>query len=311
MTAPRPAPGRERPNLLARLGQHGDLNFYLTNYVPRRALTRLVGRLSRIEQPLLRDLSMWIWRVFSNDLDLSDARKSEFTSVHDCFIRELKDGARPVDPDPATVASPCDAVVGAHGRIRGGEILQVKGSPYRIGELLGDETLAAQLEGGCFVTLRLRSTMYHRFHAPLDCRIRYARYIAGDVRNVNPPALARVPRLLCSNERTVLPLTLTDGEDAIILVPVAAILVASMRIHCLPHTLDLRYRGPHLLPCDARYRRGEELGYFQHGSTIVVLSNHRYRPLESLVEGENIRMGEALLRECEAGDSNAPDCLTA
>src|SRR5258708_33402757 len=96
--------------------QQEDVNFLLTNRIPRRLLTRFVGWLSRIEQPLVRDLSLRAWRLFS-DLDLSEAKKASFTSVRDCFTRELKDGARPIDRDPAIMTSPCDAIVGACGAI--------------------------------------------------------------------------------------------------------------------------------------------------------------------------------------------------
>ena len=85
-----------------------DLNFLLTNRVPRRTLTRLTGWFSRIEQPLIRDLSLRVWGFFA-DLDLSDASKTSFRSMHDCFTRELKPDARPVETDSSVVVSPCDA----------------------------------------------------------------------------------------------------------------------------------------------------------------------------------------------------------
>src|SRR5262249_51843707 len=103
-----------------------ELSFLLTNRVPRRWLTLFMGWLSPIEQPLVRSTALGLWKTFS-DLDLSDARKSEFRSVQDCFTRELKEGARPIDPDPGTLVSPCDAIVGAHGIVTDGTVLQAKG----------------------------------------------------------------------------------------------------------------------------------------------------------------------------------------
>src|ERR1044072_426584 len=90
---------------IARFTQQEDLNFLLTNRIPRAALTRFMGWFSKIENPLVRDLSLAWWRLFS-DLDLSEAKKAEFKSLHDCFTRELRPGLRPVDPDPSVVASP-------------------------------------------------------------------------------------------------------------------------------------------------------------------------------------------------------------
>src|SRR3954452_12363698 len=93
------------------LGQQEQLNFLLTNRIPRRLITRFMGWFSRIEQPLVRDVSIAVWRFFA-DLDLSEAKTTRFRSMHDCFTRQLKDGARPIDPDPAVLVSPCDAIVG-------------------------------------------------------------------------------------------------------------------------------------------------------------------------------------------------------
>src|SRR5215468_11998893 len=126
---------------IQRIVAQEDLNFLLTNRIPRRLLTRLVGWFSRIEQPLVRDASIAIWRLFS-DLDLSEAKKSQFRSLRDCFTRELKPGARPLDLDPAVLVSPCDGIVGACGAIAGNELFQVKGLAYTLEELLVDPHLA-------------------------------------------------------------------------------------------------------------------------------------------------------------------------
>ena len=151
-----------------------------------------------------------LWKTFS-DLDLSEAKKSHFTSVQDCFTRELKEGARSIDQDPATLVSPCDAIVGASGTIHGGTVVQAKGFPYTLLELLGDATHAKRFEGGSYVTLSITPTMYHRFHAP-------------------------------------------------------------------------------------HYRKGEEMGWFQHGSTIIALAPRGVSLSATLREGQRIRMGEPLFR---------------
>src|SRR5262245_33141610 len=147
-----------------------DINFLLTNRIPRRLLTRFMGWFSKIEQPLVRDTSIALWQLFS-DLDLSEARKSEFSSMHDCFTRELKEGTRPIHKDSDIVVSPCDAIIGAHGRIAGTELLQIKGFPYSLSDLLGSAQMADRHRDGLYVTLRLTSSMYHRFHAPHDCTV--------------------------------------------------------------------------------------------------------------------------------------------
>jgi phosphatidylserine decarboxylase len=205
---------------------------------------------------------------------------------------------RPVDGDAAHVTSPCDALVGACGRVAEGTVLQAKGFPYPLAELLCDEELAQYYQGGEFATLRLTSTMYHRFHAPYDCRVERIDYIAGDTWNVNPIALKRIERLYCKNERAVIRCRLPSGV-LLTLVPVAAILVASIRLKFLDVRLHLKYRGPNRIPCAATLAKGEEMGWFEHGSTIIVLAPSGFELCERWREGGRIRMGEPLLRAAD------------
>ncbi len=180
--------------LISQVTGQENLNFLLTNRIPRRWLTLFVGRLSKVRNPIVRDTSIAIWKLFS-DLDLSEARKTHFDSLHDCFTRELKDGARPVDPDPNVLTSPCDGIIGACGQVVDGMVLQAKGFPYSVVDLVGDPVLAERYRNGTYVTLRLTSSMYHRFHAPADLTVEKVTYISGDTWNVNPIALKRIERL--------------------------------------------------------------------------------------------------------------------
>ncbi len=280
--------------------QQEDLNFLLTNRVPRIALTRFMGWFSQIRQPLVRSLSIKAWQLFA-ELDLRDAKKQQFDSLHDCFIRELKPGARPVDADPAVLASPCDAIIGACGAVDGLTVFQAKGFPYTLPDLFGADPQAfAPYRNGCYVTLRLTSSMYHRFHAPHDCQVQHVTHHAGDTWNVNPIALKRVEKLFCKNERAVIHTRLVvDGQASghpIALVPVAAILVASLRLHWLATLLGVDYRGPDELPCDARFSKGQEMGWFQHGSTIIVFAPRGFVLVDRVATGASLRMGQALMR---------------
>ena len=277
-----------------RILQQEDINFLLTNRLPRRWLTRFVGRLSRIERPWFCAAAIAVWRVFS-DLDLSEAKTTRYKSLHECFTRELKEGARPIETDPNVLASPCDGLVGACGQVEEGMLLQAKGFPYPLGDLLCDQELVDYYRRGRYATLRLTSSMYHRFHAPYDCRVEKVSYISGDTWNVNPIALKRVERLFCKNERAVIQCRLPGG-DLLTLVPVAAILVASIRLKFLDVRLHLKYRGPNIIRCDAPARKGEELGWFEHGSTIIVFAPEGASLSDGLAEGSRIRMGQALMQ---------------
>ncbi|MFT3905848.1 MAG: archaetidylserine decarboxylase [Steroidobacteraceae bacterium] len=279
---------------VGRLLQIPRVNFVITNRLPRRQLTLFMAWFSKIEQPLVRSVSIALWKFFA-DVDLSDARQQRFSSLHECFIRELQQGARPVDERVDVLTSPCDALVGARGTVRNGLVLQAKGRPYTVAELLGDPLLAHHYEGGSYITLRLTAGMYHRFHAPADCRIEQVGYVPGDTWNVNPATLQRLDRVYCRNERAIIRCR-TGQDELLTLVPVAAILVASIRLHCLDTRLHLRYQGPQQFLPDRAVRKGQELGWFEHGSTLVMFVPRGFALAGALVEGPALRMGEPLFQ---------------
>src|SRR6516165_7839673 len=105
------------PTLVERALHQERVNFVITNRVPRRILTRFMGWFSRIERPIVRDLSIALFGLFAGDLRLHEAKETQFASLHDCFVRELKSGARPLNRDTSVLVSPCDGIVGAFGPI--------------------------------------------------------------------------------------------------------------------------------------------------------------------------------------------------
>lgn len=279
-----------------RLLQQEDLNFLLTNRIPRLAATRFMGWFSQIENPLVCKLSIGIWKLFT-ELDLNEAKPVRYKSMHECFVRELKEGARPVDMDPEVLCSPCDAIVGAIGTVAGdGQVFQAKGFPYQVQDLFGDPQRASPYLGGQYVTLRLTSAMYHHFHAPADLTVEHVTHIAGDTWNVNPIALKRVERLFCRNERAAVHARLKNGGHPVALVPVAAILVACLKFKFMDLRLHIDYTGPDEFDCHIDQAKGQDMGWFQHGSTIIVFVPPGFRLAEGVAAGHPIRMGQALMR---------------
>ena len=201
----------------------------------------------------------------------------------------------PIDADPATLVSPCDAIVGACGRVMAGTVLQAKGFPYTLIDLLGDRSARRA------VSQRLvRDAANHADDvSPLPRAARSARG-AGDVHLRRH--LERLSDRAASASRSCSARTSARFFSAawrpttrsITLVPVAAILVASIRLHFLDVLLHLRYRGPNLIPCDAPFRKGEEMGWFQHGSTIIVFAPAGVSLSSEVREGQRIRMGQPL-----------------
>ena len=279
-----------------------DLNFLLTNRIPRITLTRFMGWWSQLRHPWIVKGSITVWRWFT-DLDLSESKQQTFASLHECFTRELKPGLRPIDTASDVMCAPCDAIVGACGEIKQGIVYQAKGFAYTLESLLTANGSLSHwpdiLEGGQFITLRLTSSMYHRFHSPCDAHLSHVTYISGDTWNVNPVALTRIQELFCKNERAVLKMKTTTGVP-FLLVPVAAVLVASMRFHAIDVLLNLRYRGANEIPCDASYAKGQEMGWFEHGSTILMFVPRGFAFAEGIQTGERIRMGQALMRQVVA-----------
>jgi phosphatidylserine decarboxylase len=275
------------------LGAQEDLNFLLTNRIPRLALTHFMGWFSQIQNPWICRASIYIWRLFT-DIDLSEARERDFKSLHAFFIRELKDGARVVDPRDHILTSPCDGILGSCGSVQAGQVFQAKGFPYPLEELFGNALAASPWHDGVYATIRITSAMYHRFHAPFDGRLHRIDYLNGDTWNVNPIALKRVEKLFCKNERAVLHMT-TAEQHPIALVPVAAILVASIRLHAIDTVLHTRYQGPHRFDTDHAFQKGQEMGWFQHGSTILVFAPKGFALFPGLDTGSPLKMGQALM----------------
>ncbi|MBK8249819.1 MAG: phosphatidylserine decarboxylase [Gemmatimonadetes bacterium] len=273
-----------------------ELNFLLTNRVPRRLITRAAGWYAGIRSRALTRVSVSVWQHFGGSLHLEEAVPREYLTLRDVFTRQLKPGARPIDVAPQVRVSPCDGEVMACGRIDAGTLVQAKGLHYRLDELVGDPKLAAHHHDGTFVTLRLRSTFYHRFHAPCDATLEVVRVIAGDTWNVNPITVRRLENLYCRNARAILTLRSTHAPDErLTLVAVAAILVSDVR---LTHLGGARPSGEPLRH-PISVHRGDELGWFENGSTIVVLASPGLLPAPAVREGALIRVGEPLLLQAD------------
>lgn len=280
---------------LARIGAQEDINFLLTNRIPRRLLTIFMGWFSKIEHPAVRTLSIATWRLFC-DVDLSDARETRFRSMHDCFTRKLKEGARPADAAPRVLASPCDAIVGACGAIEGNQLHQIKGFAYTLEDLIGRAENFGGFRDGQYATLRLTAGMYHRFHAPHDLDVEEVHYVAGDTWNVNPTALKRVEKLFCRNERALILARLTATGHPIMLVAVGAILVASIRLNFVQDVRTIPAGGLRPSAGEAHLAKGDEMGWFEHGSTILVLAPPGFRLCDDVRTGTIIRAGQPLMR---------------
>jgi phosphatidylserine decarboxylase len=237
-------------------------------------LSRVAGRLSdlRLPPPVLRPLLRLYVRAFGVDVAEAAEPLGSFPSFNAFFTRRLREGARPVATGPGVVVSPSDSRLSAIGPLSAdGRLEQVKGSTYSVEALLGSAEDAAVFRQGAHATLYLSPAMYHRVHAPVDGRIRGWRYVPGRLFPVNGAGVRSVPGLFTRNERVVILLdTEAHGPAAVVLVGAANVGRISLAFADL--VTNRRRPAEHVVPPQpVAVRRGDELGAFNLGSTVVLL----------------------------------------
>ncbi len=266
--------------------------------VPKNALSRLVGALTRWRAPgPVRRAAM---RAFAAryGIDLSECPDLEvYRSFGEFFARPLRPGLRPIAPGDRVVVSPVDAVVSEAGVTAGGKLVQAKGIDYPAAALLGDEALAARLEGGAYVTLYLSPKDYHRIHFPLGGAVAGWRYVPGRLWPVNPASVRTVRGLFAVNERLVTILDTPLGRCAV--VAVGATVVGRVRAYYDPTVPVTNLPGARAARRDYEpplpAAKGQELGAFEMGSTVILLfEKGRVRIDPRLVPGARVRVGEEI-----------------
>jgi phosphatidylserine decarboxylase len=262
------------------------------------ALSRATGRLAdlRLPAPLLQPLLRLYVRAFGVDLAEAAEPLGSFPSFNAFFTRRLREGVRPVAAGPGVVVSPSDSRLSGIGPLPpDGRLEQVKGSDYSIEALLGSAEDAAHFRHGTHATLYLSPAMYHRVHSPVDGRIRRWRYVPGRLFPVNAAGVRSVPGLFTRNERVaILVESEAHGPVAVVLVGAANVGRISLAFADLV-TNRRRPAGSVVPPSPVAVRRGDELGAFNLGSTVVLLlADSSLVPAAG--RGDLVRVGQALWR---------------
>jgi len=260
--------------------------------------SRLFGRLADapLPAPLLRGLiRAWI-RFYGVDMSEAEAPVASYRTFSEFFTRALRPGARTVDAAPDVVVSPCDARVYGLGLIADGRIEQVKGKTYSVAELLGSAEQAQAYQNAIQATLYLSPAMYHRVHWPADGKVTGWRHLPGRLYPVNALAVANVDRLFAVNERVAIHLeTASFGSLAVILV--GATNVGRITLSFDPLATNTGSVGGWFTPPQPiAVRRGDELGAFNLGSTVVLLAANAALASAGPSPGQLVRMGQALWR---------------
>ncbi len=275
------------------------LFIFLQKLLPQHLLSRLTGRLADLRRPL------WLKNFLINTfikhfkVNMSEAKLTtagDFDTFNDFFTRELIDDARPLSN--ADIVQPADGAISQLGDIEHGLLFQAKGHYYHLYHLLGgDKTAVKRYEDGRFITVYLAPKDYHRLHMPIEGRLLSTTYVPGDLFSVNQTTAANVEGLFARNERLVCHFETEAGPMAMILV--GAMIVAGIetvwsgQIAPPPKTPQtLNYAE---LPTPVTLAKGEEMGRFKLGSTVILLfGKDRVQWADDFASGDPVRLGEAL-----------------
>lgn len=274
----------------------------LQELLPQQLLSRAMHRLARSTRPTLRNATLRAVLSAYPQIDLAEAAEPDpfaYPSFNAFFTRALRPGLRPLEGGEDDLVSPVDGTLSQFGTVRDGQLLQAKGLHYTAAALLGDEASARRYEGGRFACMYLAPYDYHRIHMPLAGRLSATRYVPGKLFSVNAATARTVTGLYARNERVVCEFDTAIGPLAMVLV--GALFVGSIEtvyageINPPPR----RSGGAHTIETGlgTGFARGDEIGRFNMGSTVVVLvGNHGLRFVDALAPGRTLRLGQCLAR---------------
>jgi phosphatidylserine decarboxylase len=281
----------------------GDRGFAALQYIlPKRALSRLIYAVARSEAHWIRNTFL---RIFLNGyrINMAEAVQPDpfaYRSFNDFFTRALRPGVRPIASETDIVVSPVDGTLSQCGEIEGDLLIQAKGHRYSLQELLaGDAEATAAYRGGSFACIYLAPYNYHRIHMPYAGNVRDNVYVPGELFSVNASTARAVPRVFARNERLICDFTSALGRMAVILV--GALHVGSIEtVHCGEvNPPPRRHKAPRRIPkgLGQSFAKGEELGRFNMGSTVVLLfERNRIAWEPTLVPDATVQLGRPIAR---------------
>ncbi|HEX7027420.1 MAG TPA: archaetidylserine decarboxylase [Gammaproteobacteria bacterium] len=273
------------------------LKAYCFYILPHHFLSRILFRLTRIESPVAHYFIRWFIRHFN--VTMSEAAKEhveDYPSFNAFFTRTLKENVRAFPQTNDVIACPVDGVISQIGRIEQGRIFQAKGHAYSVLELLGGrEQLANLFDGGKFATLYLSPRDYHRIHMPLSGTLKQMIYVPGRLFSVSPSTTRAVPRLFARNERVA---AVFDGDSGTF----ALVLVGAMNVAAIETVWHGLITPPHRRQIGEYFyadkplnlRIGQEMGRFNMGSTVIMLTPANVQWLPELTAESPIKLGQPL-----------------
>ena len=278
-----------------------DRLFVLSQYVtPQLTVSRLAGWLADMDSTPAAKNRVVRWFIKRYGVNMDEAVESDpeaYPSFNAFFTRALKPGLRPVDDRESVMVSPVDGTISQLGTVTNDRVFQAKGQSFSLTELLGgDAEQAKAFENGEFATIYLSPKDYHRIHMPLAGTLREMTYVPGKLFSVNPTTAEQVPNLFARNERVSCVFDTEAGPMALVLV--GAMIVGSMETTwagvVAPDTKGVNTSSYSQLAKPIRFEKGEEMGRFRLGSTVVlVMPKDAVSWQSDQVAGKTVRMGEA------------------
>ena len=265
---------------------------FLQFLLPQHLLSRLMFRFARIQSPWIKN-SFTSWFVSKYKVNLNEALLEdidEYKHFNDFFTRALKDGSRPISD--SQLVSPVDGVVSQYGSIKDSLIVQAKGKKYSVEALLAENSKNDLYTS--FVTIYLSPKDYHRIHMPLDGSLKSMKYIPGNLFSVNQRTVDDIDQVFARNERLVCYFDSEYGEIALVMV--GAIFVGSMETSWEGQITPPYNKSVKTFEYDSRQiklSKGEELGRFNMGSTVILLLPHNVSKL-NFEFNKTLKMGQSL-----------------
>ena len=267
---------------------------FLQYLLPQHLLSKLMFRFTRIENVWIKD-TFTRWFINKHQVNLAEAERdgiSDYAHFNDFFTRALKPQARPISE--SAIISPVDGVVSQAGRIKDSQILQAKGHHFSLSQLLGGESLE-RIENGYFATIYLAPKDYHRIHMPMDGKLVSMRYVPGNLFSVNHKTVNKVNGVFARNERLVCLFDTVFGRVAFVLV--GAIFVGSMETSWQGQITPPYGRVVKVYDYtdkEFELNKGDELGRFNMGSTVIMLLPESAPELK-LHSGQELKMGQVII----------------
>jgi phosphatidylserine decarboxylase len=278
-----------------------ELFALLQRTLPQHWLSRGMHALARNRRPSVRNAIIRTVLRSYPQIRLDEAVQPDpyaYESFNAFFTRPLRPDARPIAGGADTAVCPVDGTVSQLGRTDTGRLLQAKGMDYTCDALLADTASASRYAGGSFACLYLAPYNYHRIHMPLDGVLRATRYVPGKLFSVNASTARTVPDLFARNERVVCDFDTAHGPMCLVLV--GALFVGSIETVYAGEINPPPGRNGGVRVVEAgvgrEFRRGEELGRFNMGSTVIALFGQPVAFAEAAQPGRPVRMGETFAR---------------